>query len=70
MVNVLWALLNLVIGYLLFRAGKVAMNKVNLILFFLGIAAISIQLSMHFGQNNMKKWPVGEVESSSSLIID
>ena len=48
-VNTLWALLNLVIGYLLFRVGKVSSGgDVSLAIFFAGIAAISIQLSMHF----------------------
>ena len=49
LINVLWALLNLVIGYLLFRAGKInSKNKLALIIFFIGIALISIQLSIHF----------------------
>jgi hypothetical protein len=47
-VNVVWALLNLVIGYFLFKAGKVSGNKWALLLFFIGICLISIQLSMHF----------------------
>jgi hypothetical protein len=49
MVNVLWALLNLVIGYLLFRAGKISnANKLTILVFFLGIVACSIMLSMSF----------------------
>ena len=68
-VNVLWALLNLVIGYFLFRGGKVAQSRLNHLIFFIGVAAISLQLSYHFGQVNMKKWPVGEVETSSTLIV-
>ncbi len=49
MVNVLWALLNLVIGYLLFRAGKISSsNKLALVIFFIGIAASSILLAMSF----------------------
>ena len=47
-VNVLWALLNLVIGYFLFSAGKIKNNKWALAVFFTGAALISIQLSMHF----------------------
>ncbi len=48
-VNVLWALLNLVVGYLLFRAGKVASAKIaNLVLFFAGIFCISVMLSLSF----------------------
>ena len=48
-VNVLWGLLNLVLGYVLFRAGKISPEKKwNLIVFFAGIACISIQLSFTF----------------------
>jgi hypothetical protein len=47
--NVLWALFNLLIGYLLFRAGKInAKNKVALLVFFLGIICISILSSITF----------------------
>jgi hypothetical protein len=48
-VNVLWALVNLVAGYLLLRAGKVASGDgLALIIFFAGIAAISIMSSIAF----------------------
>ncbi len=48
-VNVLWALGNLVIGYLLFRVGKVSQeNKWSLVALFVGIAFISISLSISF----------------------
>lgn len=48
-VNVLWALLNLVIGYILFRVGHVsAANLASLFVFFIGIAFLSIQLSIAF----------------------
>jgi len=48
-VNVLWALLNLVIGCFLFRVGRVSSgNLLALIVFFAGIAAISIMLSINF----------------------
>lgn len=47
--NILWALLNLVIGYILFRVGKVSSGEdVTLAIFFAGIAAISIMLSVRF----------------------
>jgi len=50
-VNVLWALLNLVVGYLLFRVGGVsATNYVSLAVFFAGIAAINIQASIGFAK--------------------
>jgi hypothetical protein len=48
-VNVLWSLVNLVAGYLLFRLGKVAGGgSASLFVFLAGIAAISLHLSMHF----------------------
>ena len=49
LVNVLWACLNLLIGYLLLRAGKVSTsNKLSLIVMFLGILLMSAQLSIVF----------------------
>jgi hypothetical protein len=48
-VNVLWALLNLVIGYMLFRAGKISTkSKWNLLVFFIGILCMSVMLSITF----------------------
>src|ERR1035438_5661805 len=48
-VNVLWALLNLVIGYILFRVGKLASGgDLALAIFFAGIAAISTVSSLRF----------------------
>lgn len=48
-VNVLWALFNLFVGYLLLKPGQVsAGNKPALIVFFIGIAAISIMGSINF----------------------
>ena len=48
-VNVVWALFNLVVGYILFRVGNVATGEtVPLIVFFAGVAAISIMLSIRF----------------------
>jgi hypothetical protein len=52
-VNVLWALFNLAVGYILFRVGKVASGgDWALIVFFAGIAAISIQMSAHFSKKH------------------
>ncbi len=49
MVNVLWALFNLVIGYLLFRAGKISNDrKWTLLAFFAGILIMSLMLSSAF----------------------
>ncbi|MDR2836361.1 MAG: hypothetical protein LBV69_09275 [Bacteroidales bacterium] len=54
LVNVLWALFNLLIGYLLLRASKTnSKNWWSLLIFFLGIALISIYLSIIF-VNKMK----------------
>ncbi len=48
-VNVLWGLLNIVIGYILFRGGKMTKpNFLSLIIFFIAVAAISIMLSISF----------------------
>jgi hypothetical protein len=48
-VNVYWALLNLVIGYLLFRVGKVSLtNKVSTVILFVGILVMSVMLSYSF----------------------
>jgi hypothetical protein len=48
-VNVVWALLNLVVGYILFRIEKVSSGSTSvLVLFFGGITTISIWLSVHF----------------------
>ena len=48
-VNVLWGLFNIVIGYLLFRYSKIkSQNKMSVFVFFLGIVAISIMLSIVF----------------------
>jgi hypothetical protein len=53
LVNVLWGLLNVVIGYFLFRAGKVASGSTGALLtFFAGAVAISIQLAASFSHKH------------------
>jgi hypothetical protein len=48
-VNVYWGLFNLLIGYILFRAAKITnKNILALIIFFAGIALMSIMLSISF----------------------
>lgn len=47
-VNVLWALLNLLIGAILFHDGHVRAGRAEKIVFFLGIAFLSIPLSISF----------------------
>lgn len=50
-VNVVWSLFNLIIGYLLFRYGRISTeNSLTLILFLAGITAISLILSVRFAQ--------------------
>jgi hypothetical protein len=47
--NVIWALVNLVAGFLLFRTGHLAEGQtISLIVFLAGIALISIFSSKHF----------------------
>jgi drug/metabolite transporter (DMT)-like permease len=47
--NVLWALFNMLAGYILFRAGRInSKNKLGLFLFFIGIVLISILSSITF----------------------
>jgi hypothetical protein len=54
-VNVAWALLNMVVGYILFRAGKVSSGHVStLVIFFAGIAAISTVLSVRFAKKQAR----------------
>ena len=52
-VNVVWALCNLVVGAILFRAGQVSGGgRQAAILFFAGIAAISIIASVNFAKKH------------------
>jgi hypothetical protein len=54
-VNVFWGLFNLVIGYLLMRAGKVSNQRVlSLVVFFLGIVLMSWMLSVAFMEKQMQ----------------
>ncbi|HEY1405587.1 MAG TPA: hypothetical protein VF857_03170 [Spirochaetota bacterium] len=49
LVNVLWGLLNMLIGYLLFRFSRMtAKNKLSMIIFFTGVILISIMSSIAF----------------------
>jgi hypothetical protein len=54
-VNVVWALLNLVAGYILFRVGKVSSEaNAALVVFFAGVVAISIWSSVGFAKKQSK----------------
>jgi hypothetical protein len=49
--NVVWALVNLIVGYVLFRVGKVSSGgNLALAIFFAGIAALSMWLSVLFAK--------------------
>lgn len=55
MVNVVWALFNMVVGYVLFRVGKVSGGgDVALVIFFAGIAAISTMSSVRFAKKEAR----------------
>jgi hypothetical protein len=48
-VNVLWALFNLLVGYLLLRFSKTnTQNKISMIVFFIGVVVMSVMLSYVF----------------------
>ena len=54
-VNIVWALFNLVVGYILFRVGKVSSgDDLALVIFFAGIVAISTMLSVQFAKKKAK----------------
>jgi len=49
LINVLWALFNMLAGYLLFRVSKInSKSKLALLIFFLGVILISIMSSIVF----------------------
>ncbi len=51
--NVVWSLFNLVVGYILFRVGKVSSgDSSGLIVFFVGIAATGIASSVRFASKH------------------
>ncbi len=54
-VNVVWALFNLVVGYVLLLAGKVLNGeRLTVLVFFAGIAAISIMASRSFAKKEAR----------------
>ena len=53
--NVIWALFNLIVGYILLLAGKVLSGeRLTLVVFFAGIAAISIMASGNFAKKEVR----------------
>ena len=52
-VNVLWALLNLIIGALLFKVGRVSIhNYLSLIILFIGFALLSLLMAKNFAEKD------------------
>jgi len=55
LVNVLWGLVNLVLGFCFFHAGRVwGGDTVTLLIFLAGIAAISIPSSINFAKKQAR----------------
>jgi len=53
LVNALWGLLNLLVGWVLSRVGKVwSGDQAVLIVFFVGIATMSVVLSINFAKKD------------------
>lgn len=53
LVNALWGLLNLVVGCILFRVGRIWSGDASaLIVFFAGITTMSIMLSVNFAKKD------------------
>jgi hypothetical protein len=53
--NVLWAFVNLVVGYMLFRVGRVSnADRVSLVIFFAGILTMSLMGSTNFAKKHSK----------------
>lgn len=47
--NIWWALLNLLIGYLLFRGAHISAENIwSLLVFFIGFALLSLRMAKHF----------------------
>jgi hypothetical protein len=52
-VNVVWALVNLVVGTILFRVGRVASwDTAAVVVFFVGFAVLSIMCSVNFAKKH------------------
>jgi hypothetical protein len=54
-VNVIWALVNLFVGYILFRVGKVSSgDHLIMLIFFAGIVVISTTMSVQFTKKHSR----------------
>src|ERR1700679_3070163 len=53
LVNVLWALLNLLVAYVLYRSAKIsAQDCLSLIIFFAGFSLMSIMAAVNFAKKD------------------
>lgn len=51
--NVVWSLFNLLVGYVLFRASKISTdNNISMLIFFVGVAVMSIMLAKNFANKD------------------
>jgi hypothetical protein len=67
--NVVWALVNLIVGYVLFRVGKVSSGgNLALVVFFIGIAAPSTWLSVLFAKIKLANLPPKNMDANSLLV--
>ena len=67
--NVVWALANLIVGYVLFRVGKVSTGgNLALAVFFAGIAALSMWLSVLFAKIKPANRPPKKMSANSLLV--
>ena len=67
--NVVWALVNLIVGYALFRVGKVSSGgNLALVVFFIGIAALSMWLSVLFAKIKPANRPCKTTDATSLLV--
>ena len=53
-VNTAWALVNLVVGYVLFRVGHVGSGGAARLVFFAGFAMLSLLMSVQFQQKHAR----------------
>ena len=68
-VNVVWALVNLIFGYVLLRIGKVSSGgNLALAVFFAGIAALSTWLSVLFAKIKPANRPRERASANSFLV--
>jgi hypothetical protein len=67
--NVIWALVNLIVGYVLFRVGKVSSGgNLALAVFFAGIAALSTWLSVLFAEIKPANRSPKKMDANSLLV--